>query len=321
VLAASTYPLEVVSLHRWLERNPGLEGQALQDAVAAQPWDPAVKALAPFRSVVATMNGELDWMQRLGDALLADEAAVMDAVQRLRRKAMEAGSLAENPATRVRFESEVVFIEPADPVLVRVPVYDVGVAYGPWWWPGYPPYAWGYPWYGPIDYYYGAWGFTAGVVLWGGWYHSHTHPDWHHRHLAHRRPGHPPARWTHNPVHRGGVPYVDRGVRDRHAGPDYRVRERQEFRGFDRWPAQRPPDGVRGTQGVRGPSPPTRPGPSALNPVARDSARAHAERGRESLRAPPAQRPPSTQGLPSAQGPESVQRPQSARTHPPKGRP
>jgi hypothetical protein len=217
---------------------------------------------------------------------------------------MEAGSLGQAPETRVWVESEIVYVEPADPAVIYVPVYDVGVVYGPWWWPGYPPYAWTYPWYGPIYTYYGAWGFTAGVILWGGWYHHHAHPDWHHHRLAHRRPGHPPSRWTHNPIHRGGVPYSNRGVFERHVGPDPRVHERQEFRGFERAPQVSPrvsPQVSRqvspgGVPAVRPhPPAPTQSPPSALNPIARDSARIHAERGRQSLGTAPRASPPASQ--------------------------
>ncbi|MGZ5106674.1 MAG: DUF3300 domain-containing protein, partial [Usitatibacter sp.] len=114
VLAASTYPLEVVSLQRWLDRNPGLSGDALGQALDAQPWDASVKALAPFASVVAMMSGELEWTQRLGNAFLASQADVMDAVQRLRRKAREAGSLQDNERERVVADSGAVVIEPVD---------------------------------------------------------------------------------------------------------------------------------------------------------------------------------------------------------------
>ena len=303
VLAASTYPLEVVALHRWLERNPGLEGAALQEAIASQPWDEAVKALAPFRPVVAAMDAELEWTQRLGDAFLADEAGVMDAVQRLRRKAMQAGSLKDTPGTRVATASEIVYIEPADSALVPVPVYDPRVIYGPWWWPEYPPYAWIYPGYA---------GFGWSIALWPGWWDHHAHPDWHHHNLSHHRPGRPALPWTHNSVHRGGVPYADSRVRERHAGSDGRGRERRDFRGFEVAPG-RPPQGAAPQARAPRSHPPQQ---SALSPLARDSARAHAERGRQSLgqapRAPqssqPLQRGTSPRASTSAPSPSPAPR-------------
>ncbi|MGZ5083218.1 MAG: DUF3300 domain-containing protein [Usitatibacter sp.] len=299
VLAASTYPLEVVALQRWLERNPDLSGEALDQALAAQPWDASVKALAPFGSVVAMMNGELEWTQRLGNAFIAREAEVMDAVQRLRRKAREAGSLQDNARERVIVEPDAIAIEPVEPEVVYVPVYDPRVVYGPWWWPAYPPYAWSVGYFGGWDFVAGGIYFGLGVrVRHGGF--DRPYADWRNHGLFVRRPG-PPVAWNHDPIHRGGVPYPDPRTRDRfHAIDRDRVGTRQDFRGFDVWPRlpsapprqQQPPQAAnpmargvpQGSARIASRPAQTAPtGASPLAPVPRVNAQQHSERGRESL--------------------------------------
>src|SRR5450631_384823 len=96
VLTAATYPLEVVEAARWLEdpANAALTGDQLASALQQQPWDASVKSLMSFPDVLRTMNGNLQWTERLGDAFLAQQADVMDSVQRLRRRATAAGALA-----------------------------------------------------------------------------------------------------------------------------------------------------------------------------------------------------------------------------------
>ena len=87
VLAASTYPLEVVLLQRWLETNKNLKDKELADAVAKQPWDPSVQALAPVPDVVKLLGDNIQWTTDLGNAFLAQESELMAAVQRMRKKA------------------------------------------------------------------------------------------------------------------------------------------------------------------------------------------------------------------------------------------
>src|ERR1700751_2586660 len=93
ILAASTYPLEVIQLEQWLKRNPNLKDQALADAVAKQPWDPSVQAMAVFPDVVTRLSANVGWTTNLGNAFLAQEQDVMDAVQRMRAKAQNNGAL------------------------------------------------------------------------------------------------------------------------------------------------------------------------------------------------------------------------------------
>jgi len=86
-LAASTYPLEVIQLQQWIASNRYLKDQALADAVEMQPWDPSVQAMAAFPDVVKLLSDNIAWMTDLGNAFLAQQADVMDAVQRMRARA------------------------------------------------------------------------------------------------------------------------------------------------------------------------------------------------------------------------------------------
>src|SRR5205807_3840517 len=101
VLMASTYPLEVVAAARWSQANPGVTGQALEDAMQKQPWDPSVKALTAVPQTLQMMNDKLDWTQQLGDAFLAQQSDTLAAVQRLRARADAAGNLKDTPQQKV----------------------------------------------------------------------------------------------------------------------------------------------------------------------------------------------------------------------------
>lgn len=140
VLMAATYPLEVVMADRWARENRNLSGDALNDALDRQPWDPSVKALVPFPDVLSMMSRNLDWTQRVGDAFLSQESDVMNTVQRLRAKASAQGNLQSNDKQTVSRPDDVIVIEPADVQLIYVPAYDPLWVYGPWWWSAYPPF-------------------------------------------------------------------------------------------------------------------------------------------------------------------------------------
>ncbi|UWE14505.1 DUF3300 domain-containing protein [Herbaspirillum huttiense] len=145
VLMASTYPLEVVQAQRFVEARPGLQGDGLARAVAPMPWDPSVKALVQFPSVLAMLNDRLDWTQQLGQAFLAQQPSVMDTVQNLRERARIAGTLESSPQQRVVVQDEVIEIVPVNPQVVYVPYYNPTVVYGSWWWPSAPPVVWAPP--------------------------------------------------------------------------------------------------------------------------------------------------------------------------------
>ncbi|WP_039785437.1 DUF3300 domain-containing protein [Herbaspirillum huttiense] len=145
VLMASTYPLEVVQAARFVDSRPGLQGDALALSIAPMPWDPSVKALVQFPSVLAMMNDKLDWTQRLGDAFLSQQANVMDTVQNLRVKAQIAGNLQSSNQQRIVQQEQIIVIEPVNPQVIYVPYYNPTVVYGSWWWPQRPPVYWAPP--------------------------------------------------------------------------------------------------------------------------------------------------------------------------------
>jgi len=141
VLMASTYPLDVVQAARWQNDNAGVKDEALETAAAEEPWDQSVKTLLFFPDVLAYMNDNLDWTQDLGDAVLAQQDDVTEAVQILRREAMAAGNLASTEQQQVEVApaagdvqakggSETIVIQPADPQVVYVPSYNPSTVYG-----------------------------------------------------------------------------------------------------------------------------------------------------------------------------------------------
>src|SRR5205807_1037802 len=168
-LAASTYPLEIIQLFQWLEKHPTLKDKALGDAVARESWDPSIQALAGLPDVVKRLANDIQWTTDLGNAFLAQQAEVMDAVQRMRKKAQDKGNLKSNEQqkveTKVIESKSVIVVEQANPQVIYVPSYDPVVVYGPAYYP-YPPIY--YP-----GYYAGglAIAFGVGVMMgafWGG---------------------------------------------------------------------------------------------------------------------------------------------------------
>jgi hypothetical protein len=142
VLIAATYPDQVEEAARWSRRHPSLHGEDAVDAVEDYDWDPSVKALVAFPEVLARMDEDPDWTERLGEAFLHQEPEVMDSVQTLRDHAYDSGRLGSLEHVRVIREREYIYIEPAVRHIVYVPYYDPWYVYGSWWWPAYPPYHW-----------------------------------------------------------------------------------------------------------------------------------------------------------------------------------
>jgi hypothetical protein len=138
-LAASTYPLEIIQLHQWLEKNKNLKDKALADAVAKQPWDPSIQAMAGLPDVVKRLADDIQWTTDLGNAFLAQQSDVMDAVQRMRKKAQDKGNLKSGEEikveTKVVESKEIIIVEQSNPQVVYVPSYNPVVVYGP---PVYP---------------------------------------------------------------------------------------------------------------------------------------------------------------------------------------
>ena len=170
ILIAATYPLEVVQADRWAKSNKTLKGDALTGAIAKQSWDDSVKSLVQVPTVLAMMAEQLDWTQKLGDAMLAQQVDVMDAVQRLRARAQSNGKLKSTKEQTVTVKTEddkqYVVIEPTSPTEIYVPYYEPAVVYGDWPYPDYAPY------YFPPPYGYFAGGalaagiaFTAAVAI------------------------------------------------------------------------------------------------------------------------------------------------------------
>ena len=241
VLMAATYPLDVVAADRWLQDpgNASLRGDALAAALDQQPWDPSVKSLVPFPQVVKMMDSRLDWMQRLGDAFLAQPDDVMASVQRLRAAARAAGNLASTPQENVEVQGQTIVIVPANPQVVYVPEYEPAVVYGVWPYPDYPPY-YILP---PPGYVVSGFFFGVGISvldLYWGW----DDFDWGRRRIRidpdrfnRINRGRPPVTgdsWRHDPSRRGAVPYRDPASRAQYQrpAPAPGPEARQNYRGY-----------------------------------------------------------------------------------------
>ena len=179
VLAAATYPDQIVEADRWMQQHPDLKGEQLGQEVDKQPWDPSVKALTEFPSVLANMDKNLSWTSSLGDAYVNQQQDVMDAVQVMRQRAKQAGNLNSTSQQTVSQQGQTIVIEPADPQVVYVPAYDPWLVYGE------PLGSWpGWYWY-PGLYLTGpgiAFGFGFGIGFFGGygWGWHNWGYDWHH---------------------------------------------------------------------------------------------------------------------------------------------
>jgi hypothetical protein len=273
ILIASTYPLEVVQADRWAQSNKALKGEALTAALAKQSWDDSVKALIQVPSVLTTMSEQLDWTQKLGDAVLAQQADVMDAIQRLRSRARANGKLESTKQQTVTLETEnqkqYIAIEPASPSELYVPYYEPAVVYGDWPYPDYAPY------YFPPPY-----GYVAGAALatgvafaaavavrhafWGNC-------DWGRGNInvVTNRTANVAninrATWKHNADHRHGVRYNNADVRQKFAKTDIQAGKaaRQDFRGKDGQKVVQPDRDRPGAGGRDGPGAANRDRPGA----------------------------------------------------------
>jgi hypothetical protein len=248
VLMGATYPLEVVQADRWAKQNKNLKGDQLTTAVAKQTWDDSIKALVQVPSVLGMMSDQLDWTQKLGDAVLAQQADVMDAVQRLRRQAQAAGKLQTTSQQTVTTsnggQTPYVVIEPSSPSQLYVPYYQPSVVYGAWRYPAYPPY-----YFPPAPGYVAAGALATGIAFGAGvavGYAGWGHCDWGRHNINvvnanvninnfNRNNINNFNKWEHNPDHRQGVRYNNDAVRQRYARTDSQVDRdaRQDFRGRD----------------------------------------------------------------------------------------
>ena len=247
ILMASTYPLEVVQADRWATENKALKGDQLKAAVDKQSWDDSVKSLVATPSVLMMMSTKLDWTQKLGDAVLAQQADLMDAVQRLRTKAQANNKLNSTKEQKVSVaqqeNKQVIVIEPTVPDTVYVPYYDPAVVYGGWPYPAYPPYY--FP--PPVGYVPGAIlstgiAFGAGYAVgrwasggnyWGGgvnWGGNNINVN---RSVNVNNVNVNSNNWQHNPAHRQGVKYNNANVQQKFSNNNVRAgsQERMDFRG------------------------------------------------------------------------------------------
>jgi uncharacterized protein DUF3300/endosialidase-like protein len=247
ILMASTYPLEVVEADRWADANKSLKGDALKTAVDQQAWDDSVKSLVATPDVLDMMSQKLSWTQQLGDAVLAQQPDVMDAIQRLRTKAQANNKLASNKqqtvSTQQQSGKQVIVIAPTQPDTMYVPYYDPAVVYGPWPYPAYPPYYWPAPGYIAAGVLATGLAFGAGYALgrwagggyWGGGFNWGGNNININRNVninnINRGNGN---NWVHNPAHRQGVRYSNANVAAKFGGNGNiagGAQNRMDFRG------------------------------------------------------------------------------------------
>jgi hypothetical protein len=275
VLSASTYPVEVVQAARFAKENAKLQGEQLMAAAKDKDWDPSVKAMLQFPEVLAMMDEKLDWTTKLGDAFLSQQRDIMDSIQRLRRKADEAGNLKTTPEQKVIVEqqTQTIVIQPANPQVVYVPTYNPVVVYGTWPYPAYPPYPVYPPGYVARTSFFS---FAAGVAVgaaWGGW--GGWHCNWHggdvdinvNRYNNFTKNNYVNANryqvsqnrttqaWQHNPQHRRGAQYSNPATAQRYGESRAGARTvSSTARGYEGGA------GTRATGGGAGTREPSRPG-------------------------------------------------------------
>jgi hypothetical protein len=135
ILVACTYPLEIAEAAQWLQQNPTLQGPQLVDAARGQNWDPSIQALVVFPDVLTRLNSDIRWTTDIGNAFLAQQADVMNAVQRMRAQAQASGKLRSNGqqtvTTEMQGDQSAIDIQPANPEVVYVPAYNPAYIWGP----------------------------------------------------------------------------------------------------------------------------------------------------------------------------------------------
>lgn len=251
VLAASTYPLEIVQAQRWLKANPKLTGENLTKEAAKQSWDASVQALVAFPQALKLLDENIQWTTELGNAFLDQQRDVMDAVQRMRKKAKDGGKLQTTKEQKVEVKTienkTIVEIQPSNPQVIYVPSYNPTVVYGP---PvyAYPPVV--YPSAGAVAA-TAAVSFGVGVMMGAFWSGCCGHGGWgwgcgwggntiNINNNFNTRYGYNNIQggnrtniqggnrvnalgggnstWQHNPSHRGAVPYSNRSTAQRFGG-------------------------------------------------------------------------------------------------------
>jgi Protein of unknown function (DUF3300) len=200
ILAASTFPAQITDAEGWLQIHPGLSPADLGKQVDTQEWDPAVKALVQYPSILANLSKNLGWTSELGDAYYNQQEAVMKAVQEMRKKAQKAGNLKSTQQLNVQDDQGQIDIAPANPDVVYVPAYDPWLVYGypitPWpYWVDVPGVWWGGP-----GIYFGI-GFPIAPFFGFGWGWGAWGVDWYHHGVY----------FNHSPYFARGPAFFDRG--------------------------------------------------------------------------------------------------------------
>jgi hypothetical protein len=242
VLMAATYPIEIVQAERWAKANSKLKGKALEDALQSQPWDPSVKSMVAVPQVLQMMSDQLDWTEMLGNAFLAQQEDLLNAVQALRTKADAEGTLKTTSQQKVSKQpvtsasgpgpTTAIVIEPADPQVIYVPTYNPGVVYGAWPYPSYPPYSWYPPGYVASNLVSFGIGVAVGAAIWGNcnWGRNQVNINVNNFN-AFNRTNITNANWQHNAAHRKGVPYANSNVAQRLGQTSGSTAARDAFRG------------------------------------------------------------------------------------------
>lgn len=271
VLMASTYPGEVTEAVAWSKANPKAQGDDAVKQVAKQTWDPSVQSLVAFPQVLVVLGQDPAWVQRLGDAFLAQPDEVMAGVQRLRHQAQAAGNLTSNQYQNVTVQAapaaapapassggtqsapassaatSTIIIQPADPQVVYVPTYNPTTTYGTWAYPASPPV-----YYPPSPMYYAGSALMAGLAfgagvaiidsVWGDcdWDRGDVDIDVNRYNNinVNNRIANNQNKWQHNPAHRDGVPYRDNRSRQQYGRQLDGANQRAAFRGDDAKRAQ-----------------------------------------------------------------------------------
>ncbi|MGE8677569.1 MAG: DUF3300 domain-containing protein [Achromobacter marplatensis] len=232
ILMGATYPDDIAAAAKWSAAHTSESGDKAVKAVEGETWDPSVKSLVAFPSVMDLMGRQPDWVKSVGDAFLAQPDGVMDSVQRLRAQAQKAGNLKSTPQQKVTSTTTdnktVVVIQPADPQVVYVPSYNPTVVYGAWAYPSYPPYYYPPP---PGSVFatslVAGIGFGLGVAavdsMWGGFNWGHNDVDinvnrYNNVNVNQRinNANNNNVAWQHNPANRGNTPYADQANRQRY---------------------------------------------------------------------------------------------------------
>lgn len=251
VLMGATYPLEIVEAARWSQANPNLKGDAAVQAVKDKSWDVSVKSLTAFPQTLQMMNNQLDWTQKVGNAMIGQQKDVAASIQRLRAKAEAAGNLKSTPQQKVTTQTSnggsAIVIEPASPETIYVPYYNPAWAYGAWPYPAYPP-----PYYPPPPNYGAALmsgmmfglGVAAGAAMFGGWHWGWSGGGWGNSYTTvnvnkatnisannfdankYRN-----GQWNHDASHRDGVPYRTQAERQQYGQHRPDAAQREQFRG------------------------------------------------------------------------------------------